>query len=122
VFVLGAVLVFAMLIRGSTLNFGGVLGIPLIGSIRIPALGLIVAGPLAVIISAFAAKDTRPVEIVAFAVVMTLLSGLLFKEMLNLPIPYDPLGLVPEPINAAYAALKSALGHAAEAIKNLFAR
>ena len=43
-----------MLIRGSTLNFGGFLGIPLLFSIKIPALGLIVAGPLAVIISSFA--------------------------------------------------------------------
>jgi hypothetical protein len=122
VFVLGAVLVFAMLIRGSTLNFGGIFGIPVLASIKIPGLGLVVAGPLAVIISSFAAKDTKLVEIGVFSIVMTLLCGLLFKELLNLPIPYDPVGLIPEPVNAVYAGVKSALGHAFEAVKNLFAR
>ena len=122
VFVLGAVLVFAMLIRGSTLHVGGILGIPVLASIKVPALGLIVAGPLAVIISSFAAPDTRPKEIVVFAIVMTLLSGLMFKEILNLPIPYDPLGIVPQPINEAYAGVKWVLGQGADAIKNLFVR
>lgn len=122
VFVLGAVLVFAMLIRGSTLNFGGIFGIPVLFSIKVPALGLIVAGPLAVVISSFAASDTKPREIVVFAIVMTLLSGLLFKEVLNLPIPYDPLGIVPGPVSAAYAGLKSALGQVAGVIKSLFVR
>jgi putative tricarboxylic transport membrane protein len=122
VFVLGAVLVFAMLVRGSTLNFGGIFGIPVLASVKVPALGLIVAGPLAVIVSAFAAKDTRPREIVVFAIAMTLFSGLLFKEMLNLPIPYDPFGIVPGPVSGAYAAVKSALGHGVDAIKSLFVR
>jgi hypothetical protein len=122
VFVLGAVLVFAMLIRGSTLNFGGIFGIPVLFSVKVPALGLIVAGPLAVIISAYATSETKLGEVVVFAIVMTLLSGLLFKEILNLPIPYDPLGIVPAPVNEAYAAVKSALGQGLGAIKNLFAR
>jgi hypothetical protein len=122
VFVLGAVLVFAMLIRGSTLQVGGVLGIPVLASITLPSLGLIVAGPLSVIVASFADSDTRPVEIVVFAVVMTLVSGLMFKEMLNLPIPYDPAGIVPEPIGALYAGLKSTLAHAADAVKNLLVR
>ena len=47
-----------MLIRGSTLKFGGSLGIPLLFSVKVPALGLIVAGPLAVLVSAFA--DATP--------------------------------------------------------------
>jgi hypothetical protein len=122
VFVLGAVLVFAMLIRGSTLHFGGILGIPVLASIKIPSLGLIVAGPLSVIISAFAAPDTKLREVVVFAIVMTLFCGLLFKEVLNLPIPYDPMGLIPQPVNAAYVGVKSALGQGAGAIKNLFVR
>jgi hypothetical protein len=122
VFVLGAVLVFAMLIRGSTLNFGGIFGVPVLLSVKVPALGLIVAGPLAVIISAYATSETKLGEVVVFAIVMTLLSGLLFKEILNLPIPYDPLGIVPAPVNEAYAAVKSALGQGLGAIKNLFAR
>jgi putative tricarboxylic transport membrane protein len=122
VFVLGAVCVFAMVTRGSTLSFGGFAGIPYVGSIDIPPLGLIVSGPLTVVISSLAAKDTKPKEIAVYAVVLTLVCGLLFKELLNLPIPYDPAGLVPEPINDAYAGAKSAVNHAFEIVKNLLAR
>src|SRR5262245_16977619 len=122
VFVLGAVIIFAMLIRGTTLNFGGVLGIPLLASVKIPGLGLIVAGPLSVIVSAFADKDTKPLEIAIFGIVMTLLCGILFKELLNLPIPFDPIGLVPEPLNAAYAGAKAAIASVFAVVKSLFVR
>jgi hypothetical protein len=122
VFVLGGVAVFALLIRGSDLTFGGVLGIPVLASLKIPGLGLIAAGPLAVIVSAFAEKSTRPFEIVIFAVVMTLLSGVLFKELLNLPIPFDPAGVIPEWVNHAYEGAKSAIGHTFVAVKDLFVR
>ncbi len=122
VFVLGSVIAFALVIRGSTLNFGGILGIPLLASVKVPGLGLIVAGPLAVIIAAFADKDTRPGEIAVFAVIMTLLCGVLFKEVLNLPIPFDPAGLIPEPVNHAYAGVKSSIGHTFAAVKTLFIR
>jgi hypothetical protein len=122
VFVLGAVVLFALIIRGSTLNFGGIFGIPVLATVKIPGLGLVVAGPLSVIVSSFAEKSTRPLEIAIFAVVMTLLCGLLFKELLNLPIPFDPSGLVPEPLNAAYAGFKSAIASAFGAAKNLLVR
>jgi hypothetical protein len=122
VFVLGAVVVFAVMIRGATLNFGGVLGIPLLATVKLPGLGLIVAGPLSVIVSSFADKDTRPVEIAIFSIVMTLLCGLLFKELLNLPIPFDPAGIIPAPIDGAYVGAKSAIAHALASAKNLFAR
>ena len=69
VFVFGAVLVFAATVRG---------------------LGLAVAGPLAVIISSLADRDTRLAEIVPFAAVMTIFSALLFKWVLGLPIPLLP--------------------------------
>jgi hypothetical protein len=120
VFVLGAVLAFAMVIRGSTLNFGGFWGIPLVASVRVPPLGLIVAGPLAVIIASFADKDTRLGEIMIFAVVLLLLSGLLFKEMLNLPIPFDPAGIIPSFINDAYVGLKQGISRFFVGIRNLF--
>ena len=68
-FVLGAVLVFAATIRG---------------------LGLGVAGPLAVIISSLGDRDTRLIEIIPFALVMTVFSALLFKWLLGLPIPILP--------------------------------
>jgi putative tricarboxylic transport membrane protein len=121
VFILGAVLVFALLIRGSTLTLGGFLGIPLLATIKIPGLGLIIAGPLSVIVSAYADRDTRFLEVLWFSVVMTLVCGLMFKDVLNLPIPYDPLGLIPEPIDAVYAAIKSGFGHVFDFVKSFFA-
>ena len=84
--------------------------------------GLVVAGPLAVIISSLADTDTRPAEIAVFAVVMTLLCGLLFKELLNLPIPFDPAGLIPDPVNSAYVGVKSAIGQAFAGMKSLIVR
>jgi putative tricarboxylic transport membrane protein len=86
-FVLGAVLVFAAAVR---------------------PLGLLVAGPLAVIISGLADKDSRIVELVIYAIVMTMLCGLMFKEALGLPIPFDPLGLM-GPLNDLYIAFKVVL-------------
>lgn len=74
IFVLGAVLVFAFTIR----NFG-----------------LAIAGPLTVIVASLADRDTRPVEIVIFAIVMTVLSIGLFKFLLRLPMPIFPPGYGP---------------------------
>jgi hypothetical protein len=122
VFVLGAVLIFATVIRGSNLTLGGFAGFPAVASIKIPPLGLIVAGPLAVMFSSLADKDTRPMEVIIFSVVMTLLCGLLFKELLSLPIPFDPAGLIPEPITHVYTGAKSALGQVFGGIKNLIVR
>jgi putative tricarboxylic transport membrane protein len=69
VFVFGAVLIFAATIRD---------------------WGLAVAGPLSVIVSAFADRETRLIEIVPFAAVMTIFSAALFKWLLALPIPLLP--------------------------------
>lgn len=80
-FILGAVLLFALTIRGASFPQWG---------IEVPSLGLIVAGPLAVIFSAFADKDTRPVEVVIYAAVITALCIGLFKMLLRLPIPIAP--------------------------------
>jgi Tripartite tricarboxylate transporter TctB family len=85
VFVLGAVVMFALTIRGSTLSLAGL-------SLKIPQLGLIVAGPLAVIISSMADKDTRPVEIVIFTIVLTAVCIGVFRFLLRLPLPILPLG------------------------------
>jgi hypothetical protein len=120
VFVIGAVLIFAIFIRGSTLSLGGFAGLPTFASVKVPPLGLIVAGPLAVMFSSLADKDTRPAEVVIFAAIMTLLCGLLFKELLSLPIPFDPAGLVPESINQVYAGAKSAIGQVFGSIRKLF--
>lgn len=84
-FVLGAVLVFAFTVRTA---------------------GLIVAGPLAVMISALADRDTKWWEILIFAAVLTTVCGFMFKDMLGLPIPFDPLGLVPNDVAAGYVTFK----------------
>jgi putative tricarboxylic transport membrane protein len=85
VFVLGAVLLFAAAIRGATLSLGGV-------NLSVPPLGLVFAGPLAVVFSALADKETRLGEIVPFAVAITVASIGLFKYLLRLPIPVFPPG------------------------------
>jgi hypothetical protein len=84
-FVLGAVLLFAMTIRGSTFTFGSL-------TIVIPQLGLAIAGPLTVIFSAFADRETRPVELVIYTIVLTAACVAMFKFLLRLPIPILPLG------------------------------
>ena len=71
-FVLGAVVLFAATVR---------------------TLGLAIAGPLAIVVSALADKESRLVEIVIFAAVLTVLSLALFKWVLRLPIPLAPIVL-----------------------------
>src|SRR5262245_6708102 len=101
IFVLGGVLVFAATIR---------------------PWGLVVAGPLAVIVSALADRDSRPVELAIVAVALTLVCGLLFKELLNLPIPFDPAGLIPDPVFRAYLGVKSGISQAFAALKATMGR
>jgi putative tricarboxylic transport membrane protein len=81
IFVLGSALVFAWTIR---------------------PLGLIVAGPLAVIVSAFADRDTKWIEVVIFGFVMTLFCIGLFSYALNLPIPILPTGIPDLPFNLPF--------------------
>jgi putative tricarboxylic transport membrane protein len=69
IFVLGSALMFAWTIR---------------------SLGLIVAGPLAVVISAFADRDTKWFEVILFSIVMTFACIALFSWGLKLPIPIWP--------------------------------
>lgn len=77
--VLGGTILFALAIRGFDL-----------GPIRVPSLGLVVAGPLVVLFSGLAADDRNLKELVIFAVVMTTACSLLFKYALGLPIPLAP--------------------------------
>lgn len=69
IFILGAILAFAATVR---------------------PLGLLVAGPLAMLVSSMADPDTRPLEIVIFTAFMTAGCYLLFKVVLHLPIPLLP--------------------------------
>jgi putative tricarboxylic transport membrane protein len=56
-------------------------------SLTIRSVGLAVAGPVVVIVSGAASAETRPRELVIFAVAMTLFCIGLFKYALGLPIP-----------------------------------
>jgi putative tricarboxylic transport membrane protein len=80
-FVLGAVLLFAATIRGADF--------PSLG-IKLPSLGLLVAGPLAVLFSSLADKDTRWFEVIIYAIVINVFCIGLFKYALRLPIPLAP--------------------------------
>jgi len=69
VFVLGAVVAFGLAVR---------------------PLGLVIAGPLAVIISAFASDEVKWGETLLFGLAMTVFCVGLFKLALGLPIPLAP--------------------------------
>jgi len=73
-------------IRGLTFVLGAVVAFGL----AVRPLGLIAAGPLAVIIGAFASDEVRWVETIVFGVVMTAFCIGLFKIALGLPIPLAP--------------------------------
>jgi hypothetical protein len=68
-FLLGGVLVFALLVR---------------------TLGLAVATPAAILVGGLASPETRPVDIVVFAVALTVFCIAVFRYALGLPIPIAP--------------------------------
>ncbi|USJ28423.1 tripartite tricarboxylate transporter TctB family protein [Ensifer adhaerens] len=74
-----ACVTFALTIRSSQL-----------GPLRIPELGLLVAGPLAVIISGFASAESNLRDLVVTALALTAFCLFLFGDLLNLPIPLFP--------------------------------
>ena len=56
-------------------------------ALTIRLFGLVVAGPLAMIIGGFATPEVRESEILIFAAIMTAFCVGLFRYLLNLPIP-----------------------------------
>ena len=94
----------AWAVRGSIMVLGSVL----VFAFTIRTFGLVVAGPLCFIVAALADRDTRPVEVVVSAIVATIACGFLFKEVVNLPIPFDPMSIL-GPLHAPYEALKAAI-------------
>lgn len=56
-------------------------------SLTIRTVGLALAGPLVVIVSGAASPESRPRELVVFALVMTAFCIGLFRYVLSLPIP-----------------------------------
>jgi putative tricarboxylic transport membrane protein len=94
---LGALLVLdAVLEGGSPLDRWSirgplfVLGALVAFGLTIRPLGLVVAGPLAIVISAFASNEVRWGETLVFGVLMTAFCVGLFKFALGLPIPLAP--------------------------------
>jgi hypothetical protein len=75
--VLGIV-VFAATIRGEMVG------------LRVPQLGLIGAGPLAMFIGGFATPDVRWRDLLILALGLTSACMILFGDLLNLPIPLYP--------------------------------
>jgi putative tricarboxylic transport membrane protein len=67
-----------------------ILGAAVVFGLAIRPLGLVVAGPLLVVVGASASHETRWFEVVLFAVGMTLFCIVLFKYLLSLPIPLAP--------------------------------
>ena len=78
-----AILAFAVTIR--PVSFGPV---------TTPGLGLIVAGPLAVILGGYASPEARFRELLILALLLTAGCMLLFGDLLNLPIPIFPTALI----------------------------
>lgn len=65
-----------------------------IGPFMTPGLGLIVAGPLAIIIGGYASPEARFGELVGLALFLTAGCMLLFGDLLNLPIPMFPTAVI----------------------------
>jgi len=73
-------------IRGPLL----ILGALVLFGLAVRPLGLVVAGPLAIVVSAFASDEVRWKETILFGVLMTAFCIGLFKFALGLPIPLAP--------------------------------
>jgi putative tricarboxylic transport membrane protein len=56
-------------------------------ALTIRSVGLVLAGPVVVLVSGAASPEARPVELVVFAAVMTAFCVVLFRFALGLPIP-----------------------------------
>jgi putative tricarboxylic transport membrane protein len=88
-----AFVVAALVRRGEPLGRWPLRGAIFVGlalvafALTIRSVGLVVAGPAVVIVSGAASPETRPVELVIFALVLTAACVGLFRFALGLPIP-----------------------------------
>jgi putative tricarboxylic transport membrane protein len=62
----------------------------LVFGLSVRPLGLVVAAPLAIVISTLASPETKRLESLWFALGMTAFCLVLFKRLLSLPIPVAP--------------------------------
>jgi putative tricarboxylic transport membrane protein len=95
--VLGAMLALASLLKGGIslerLTLRGpllILGALVIFGLAVRPFGLVVAGPLAIVVGGFASSEVRWGETLLFGVLMTAFCIGLFKFALGLPIPLAP--------------------------------
>jgi putative tricarboxylic transport membrane protein len=94
---IGAVLIF-MWLRHDRVSTGRwpwrgpvfILGAAVVFGLTVRPLGLSTAGPLLVVVAAFASAETRWKEIIIFAIGMTIFCLALFRYALSLPIPVAP--------------------------------
>ena len=75
-----------------------------------PGLGLLVAGPLAIILGGYATPEARLRDLVILALSLTPFCMVLFGDLLNLPIPVFPQALT-EPLPRRLVAEGGAAGH-----------
>jgi Tripartite tricarboxylate transporter TctB family len=80
--VLLAIVAFAVTIRPFSL-----------GPVQTPGLGLVAAGPLAILIGGHATPEVRRRDLVILALSLTPFCMVLFGDLLNLPIPVFPQSL-----------------------------
>ena len=73
--IVAALVVFSFTIRGSGF---------------MPALGVTGATPLAILIAGVASRETRWLDLVVFALVLTTFCAVLFRFLLGLPLPLAP--------------------------------
>jgi len=74
-----AILVFAVTIRGLAS-----------GPLPVPRLGLLVAGPVTVLIAGLGSIEARPRELVAYSLGLSGVASLVFVDMLGVPLPVLP--------------------------------
>ncbi len=82
VMIMAALMVFAATIRGVET-----------GSLSIPQLGLVVAGPLAVLIAGYASPEANFRDLAALAFGLTAGCAAVFNDILGLAIPILPAGI-----------------------------
>jgi len=112
-FIIVAILAFAVTIR--PFSFG-----PLV----IPGLGLVAAGPLAIIVGGYATPEARFRDLLILSLSLTPFCMLLFGDLLNLPIPVFPqelAGLFPAGWSQRAILRVTALVMAATAVAVFFA-
>ena len=61
-----------------------------LGALATPGLGLVVAGPLAIVISGYATPEARFRDLLVLALSLTAFCMVLFGDLLNLPLPLFP--------------------------------